>query len=366
MLPYDDPLSNFLNSPTGDQSMSCDSSPALSSDDSSYSFYSDNSNSFGSDSYPYSFVQESTSFTSPVYRYNSSQCSTTISSLPSSIQTETCPIYMSNNYYSPPATPLRANPTSSNDIKRYSLPNIPSVQYPQTVCKSLDNLFTSYINDSDLDSSKVMYKPATNPFTQKIICFTKSDNIITTDCDICNGTTTITIKSGENAIMSCGHYIVCNECRGRTVRRILRCISCCTELCSYFPVCGPQCIGNVNSTESSNTGNCPRCGNKLQKEICNPLCTRRKMTEYSNARTQLNDKVAIFVVHPNECCKINNQRVWRPCSHYSYCVVHKLVCKGHGKEVMCHICKRAKKQLERRETPSKRRVKRCLSRSSPH
>merc|ERR1712115_698806 len=74
---------------------------------------------------------------------------------------------------------------------------------------------------------QIIYKEPCTQFTQKIMCFFAKNGSAPIDCEICKSSTSLKIYSGKNAQTACNHYIPCNECRGRTVRRLLRCVSCC-------------------------------------------------------------------------------------------------------------------------------------------
>ena len=208
---------------------------------------------------------------------------------------------------------------------------------------------------------QVLYKELCNPFTQRILCSFSNNGAVPLVCDICKSATILEVCKGKNAQMACGHYIPCNECRGRTVRRLLRCVTCCVELTSEFPVCGDSCVDVTAGKEPSNTGSCPRCNKQLRREVCGASCDRRKLERYIESRSQLNDKVAVLVLNPTDCLKCPQTGIWRPCSHFSYCASHNVIWKGHGKETTCYLCKGSKKLEKRRASfdlrPSKRR---CL------
>eukprot|EP01023_Acetabularia_acetabulum_P012278 TRINITY_DN15744_c0_g2_i4.p2 TRINITY_DN15744_c0_g2~~TRINITY_DN15744_c0_g2_i4.p2 ORF type:complete len:192 (-),score=-0.61 TRINITY_DN15744_c0_g2_i4:115-690(-) len=164
--------------------------------------------------------------------------------------------------------------------------------------------------------------------------------------------------------MLCDHYVVCNECRGRTVRRLMRCVECCEELTGSFPVCDDgNCVDVSFEKEASNTGSCPRCNKRLRKEVCSSECNRRKTRDYLQTRKQLNGMVAVLVQNPKDCINHSEPGIWRPCSHFSYCEIHHEICKGHGKDTTCSQCKLQKKQLKRRASmdiyPTPKR--RCIS-----
>lgn len=194
---------------------------------------------------------------------------------------------------------------------------------------------------------QISHKEACSQFSEKIMCFFVKNGTAPLDCSICEDTTTLKILPGKNAQTVCNHFIPCNECRGRTVRRLLRCISCCIELASEFPVCGDNCVNTERGKETLNTGTCPRCDKKLRREICGPGCNRRNSDDYLKLRAKLNEKVAVLVLNPSDCLTNTKSGVSRPCSHYSYCESHNIICKGHGRDTTCRLC-RGKKKLEKR------------------
>ena len=357
------------------------------------------------------------------YHHDSSSVSSVVDSLPHSSQSFACPPYTSNYFYdhpprhypphdqyheppkyhpmpnvsgSPPLQPRMSGRNSApprilseprypisqpfyapTPVPRCSTPALPifanshnhspthshrnSGAFSNFVPGGTQNVEVSQTSSPTLteNESQVIYKEMCNPFTQRIICFFSSDGGVPIVCDICKSTTTLEVCKGKNAQMACGHYIACNECRGRTVRRLLRCVSCCKELTSSFPVCGDSCVDVTSNKEPSNTGSCPRCDKKLRREVCGTSCDRRKRDEYLELRNQLNDKVAIMVLNPTDCLNYSHNGIWRPCSHFSYCAEHHVICKGHGKDITCRFCKGNKKMEKRRASldlrPSKRR-----------
>lgn len=260
----------------------------------------------------------------------------------------------------PPMAPRCSTPSlpvfdNCLPISMSKIENIPSSTSPRS------SPMTSSSATLTESESQVIYKELCNPFTQRILCFFSSNGAVPLVCDICKSSTILEVCKGKNAQMACGHYVPCNECRGRTVRRLLRCVNCCLDLTSEFPVCGDSCVDVSAGKEPSNTGSCPRCNKKLRREVCGSACNRRKLERYIELRSQLNDKVAVLVLNPTDCLKCPQSGIWRPCSHFSYCASHNVICKGHGKDTTCYLCKGNKKLEKRRASldlrPSKRR---CL------
>lgn len=257
------------------------------------------------------------------------------SSLPARVSSEP------PNFYS--ASPHFSLPYKNSNSGRSSAPP-PTHFKPKGIESAKINMTHHELDEGDY---QIIYKESCSQFTQKMMCFFSKNGSAPLDCEICKSSTTLKIYTGKNAQTTCNHYIPCNECRGRTVRRLLRCVSCCLDLSSEFPVCGNNCVDTESGKETLNTGTCPRCDKKLRREVCGNGCTRRNSEAYNKLRAQLNEKVAVLVLNPTDCLAITKSGVSRPCSHYSYCAAHNIICKGHGRDTTCRLC-RGKKKLEKR------------------
>mmetsp|Transcript_922 Transcript_922/g.1480 ORF Transcript_922/g.1480 Transcript_922/m.1480 type:complete len:398 (-) Transcript_922:87-1280(-) len=236
--------------------------------------------------------------------------------------------------------------TQINDIRSDS----PSIVSPKEYSYEEED-DDEFVQSEPLSESaySTIINGASNGFTQRYTCYYSENGSVPIDCDLCSEPSCLEVNKVKNAKMSCGHYVVCNECRGRTVRRLLRCPDCSLEMTGSFPVCKEgACIDVLTDKEPSNTGTCPRCDKKLRKEICGATCGRRKSKEYLQVRKKLNGMVAVLVLNSKDCSQYSESGVWRPCSHYSYCTTHKAICKGHGKDTNCSKCKQQKKDLKRR------------------
>ena len=190
---------------------------------------------------------------------------------------------------------------------------------------------------------KLYYHASSSEFTRRISCYFSNKDNITVDCDVCCSKTKIQIN--QNGHTSCGHYVVCNECRGRDIRRILRCVECCQEMLGCFPVCSQfgNCVKNYKC-DAFQSSICYRCGKRLRKETCNASCNRKQTTEYIQCRKDLKSRIMVLVRNP---LLFNPSPLEfgtiRPCSHHSFCPIHHTVVKGHGKYIGCPQCKKDKK-----------------------
>lgn len=281
---------------------------------------------------------------------NTCQTSSAVAtSIPSSIPSQSCPSYVSS--YFPRSLdedllfamdePLNScRPLSAPPLMQYTPTTFPVFTAKPPVCIK-PKAMSAPVNSS---SFSLLYNEGAAGFTDRILCYYTENGSVPVDCKVCNSASSLEVVQGTNAIMQCNHYVVCNECRGRTVRRLLRCVECCEELTGQFPVCGDDCVQITSDKEPSNTGSCPRCEKKLRREVCGSKCNRRASPEYNDVRNQLNSMVAVMVQNPADCL---NQTapglVLRPCSHYSYCAIHNEICKGHGKDITCYKCKGQRK-----------------------
>jgi len=289
----------------------------------------------------------------PFTQYQSFNSST----LSSTVNPSVCPSMLSN---------LNSNPLSSGApltvSRTTSAPFMSSFNssYDQANGNTSDNERGSFSlsNSGDTlvsdvrtielrEGTQLLIHSQTENFAQKLVVFSKQEGEFTFFCELCSADSQIVLKNGSNSFTKCGHYIACNECRGRTVRRLLRCEACCTNLSGKFPVCGSTCINNSKEKETSNTGNCPKCDVKLRKEVCGSDCTRRKSQEYRDTRNELNNTVAVLVQNPSFWKERDLTEQIRPCSHYSRCNAHNTITKGHSKETGCKRCKEEKSSNKR-------------------
>lgn len=191
----------------------------------------------------------------------------------------------------------------------------------------------------------VNYVVSNKEFTNRIVIHFKSNGLVPFYCELCKKESFV-LKKQSKIIVSCGHFVPCNECRGRSIRRILRCITCCTDISGSFPVCGDGNCIDLSDKEPVNAGCCPLCEKKLKKELCNDHCKRRRTQEYTLLRKQLNNLVVELVHNPNfGKYRTKIPGVWRPCPHYSFCPTHDVICKGHGKYSACEQCKEDLKNI---------------------
>ena len=173
-------------------------------------------------------------------------------------------------------------------------------------------------------------------FKNRILCYFKEPGIIPFYCILCRKESFINFNSNNTVSVFCGHFIACNECRGRSVRRILRCKKCCEDISGIFPVCiKDECIDNHDKFPV-NAGNCPLCETRVRKEECNYNCRRRQTSDYYTSRKSISEKVIELVQNPDV---IEKKGFFRPCPHFSYCPIHNVICKGHGKISACSYCK---------------------------
>jgi len=194
---------------------------------------------------------------------------------------------------------------------------------------------------------RVCYISGGKDFTNRVLCYFTESGVIPFNCSLCRGESYIEIKD-SNVTTSCNHFVACNECRGRSVRRILRCKECSEEIAGIFPVCFEgKCI-DFQEKEPVNTGACPLCERKLRKEQCDYDCRRRKTPEYSTARKKFNGIIIELVQNPDE---IQKSGLWRPCPHFSFCPLHSVICRGHGKYSACSECKEQQKQQSKIHPP---------------
>jgi len=209
-------------------------------------------------------------------------------------------------------------------------------------------------NQHQLKPIKISLSEKTDMFSPKLSAFIRQEGTFPFMCDVCNQESYLTAKRRGNMVTSCGHYVACNECRGRTVRRLLRCATCCKELAGQFPLCArDECVSQLSTPEEPlNTGSCPCCEQRLTKELCSSECDRRKSKEYNQIRLVLLDRVGILVREVSVCCLPTDKQGMRPCSHFSYCQLHDEISKGHGKKVTCKVCKGGTPQSTRKRPPT--------------
>jgi len=207
---------------------------------------------------------------------------------------------------------------------------------------------------NQLKPIKIGLSEKSNMFSPKLSAFIRQEGTFPFLCDICNQESYLTAKRRGNMVTSCGHYVACNECRGRTVRRLLRCGTCCKELAGQFPLCAlDECVSQLTTPEEPlNTGSCPCCEQRLTKELCSSECDRRKSKEYNQTRLVLLDRVGILVREVSVCCQPTDKQGMRPCSHFSYCQLHDEISKGHGKKITCKVCKGGTPQSTRKRPPA--------------
>ena len=172
-------------------------------------------------------------------------------------------------------------------------------------------------------------------FTNRVVIHFKTNGVVPFYCELCD-CQSYASKKGSKVTVTCSHYVACNECRGRSIRRILRCVECCEEISGTFPVCNEENCISISDKEPVNTGLCPLCRRKLKKELCSDTCKRRKTSSYTRFRKELNGVIVELVRNPET---MNPDSVWRPCPHYSFCPYHNVICKGHGKYSACMDCK---------------------------
>jgi len=189
--------------------------------------------------------------------------------------------------------------------------------------------------------------PPQNLFAPRVDRFFTCPEEQTFHCVVCQDDATIHFD-GKNLNVSCGHYQCCNECRARLVRQVLRCTSCCRQMVGQYPVCGEQCemVSEKLSQGLSTTG-CPRCHQKLSKEVCGDVCTRTKTREYEKARKKLLKGTGTMVLKP-EFCEANPELGMRPCSHFTKCKQHGRITQGRANQPRCPDCK----ESLRRRKPS--------------
>ena len=188
---------------------------------------------------------------------------------------------------------------------------------------------------------KISYISGGKDFESRVLCYFTESGVIPFYCNVCRRESYIKISKNNTITTSCNHFVSCNECRGRSVRRILRCKECSEEIAGIFPVCFEgKCI-DLQDKEPVNTGACPLCERKLRKEQCDYDCRRRKTPEYSTARKKFNGVIIELVQNPDG---IQKSGVWRPCPHFSFCPLHNVICRGHGKYSACSECKEQQKQ----------------------
>mmetsp|Transcript_22574 Transcript_22574/g.38583 ORF Transcript_22574/g.38583 Transcript_22574/m.38583 type:complete len:358 (+) Transcript_22574:154-1227(+) len=195
---------------------------------------------------------------------------------------------------------------------------------------------------------RLNFHDAGKSFCKRMVCFFPKEGEYSVYCEICDGETSVEIAQGKNAVMKCKHYVVCNECRCRVVRRLLRCVDCCKELTGIFPVCKEgRCVDTKK--EYTNSAGCPRCSKKLRKEVCGSDCTRRKLREYNQLRSRLNG-IAVVLVQSAKDCLANSKDPGsvRPCAHYSFCEKHQVIYKGHGNNTVCNQCKKSQRKTSRK------------------
>ena len=301
--------------------------------------------------------------------------------------TQTCPIYSPVNYQN-----LNQNPRY---IKNASESLRPRQMTPQTFFKKEDvqlqlespteeesfeetNIFIN--DDPNIDETKkeiqiqsplyhsdfkLVHKDCTKRFSKRILCYFAKSGSVKMDCDICDDVSELQTFVGSGATLNCNHYVACNECRCRIVRRLLRCSNCCIDLAGTFPICEKgNCVQSPKHFSLSAT--CPRCERKLRNETCSSRCNRRKVPEYSKIRIQLNGMVCVLVQHPAVCKTLcTSDKIIRPCAHYSLCEHHDIIYKGHGKESACPQCKDSKIKPTKRQLedfyPPNPTKKQCIS-----
>ena len=232
------------------------------------------------------------------------------------------------------------SPNTSFNVKSYS--NIESIN-------TLDEKQgLKYPKDVPMPDSKykIFYHEPGSGFTRRISCYFNDVDCISVHCDVCNSETRVEIqKNSKNIHSSCGHYVVCNECRGRDIRRLLRCVDCCFEILGHFPICSQDgnCV-NSDFYDAFQTSICYRCGGRLKREICNNYCNRRLTTEYIQFRKDLKSNILVLVRNPIDFSSSPPEfGTIRPCSHHSFCNLHNTVVRGHGKYTGCTQCKKEKK-----------------------
>jgi len=204
---------------------------------------------------------------------------------------------------------------------------------------------STYLSDSKY---RVCYISGGKDFESRVLCYFTESGVIPFYCNVCRRESYIKISKNNTITTSCNHFVSCNECRGRSVRRILRCKECSEEIAGIFPVCFEgKCI-DLQDKEPVNTGACPLCERKLRKEQCDYDCRRRKTPEYSTARKKFNGVIIELVQNPDE---IQKRGVWRPCPHFSFCPLHNVICRGHGKYSACSECKEQQKQQSKIHPP---------------
>jgi len=191
---------------------------------------------------------------------------------------------------------------------------------------------------------KIVYHESGSGFTGRISCYFNNFDDISFHCDVCCSKTSVSIQ--KNTFSSCGHYVACNECRGRDIRRLLRCVECCKDILFSFPICSQDsnCVNN-DIHDVFQTSVCYRCCKRLRKETCNEFCNRRKSPEYIQSRKDLKSKVMVLVRNPIHFSSSPPEfGTIRPCSHHSFCNIHNTVVRGHGKYTGCEQCKKEKKR----------------------
>ena len=136
---------------------------------------------------------------------------------------------------------------------------------------------------------------------------------------------------------TCQHFIRCSECQSRIIRQILRCGRCCSDLTGKYPVCElEECEQTAKDfAPRLQTGCCPRCGDKLGKDVCGATCSRKLSPAYLECQEILMGRVAAMVLHPQLCT--SHYPGTRPCCHYARCETHGKITRGRSRR--CAACK---------------------------
>jgi len=164
-------------------------------------------------------------------------------------------------------------------------------------------------------------------------------------CEICGPSQLLRTSPPRT---QCQHYVSCSECQARIVQKLLRCSQCCRHLTGEYPLCGDECENLCYTfAQLLQTGNCPRCDAKLSKELCSPVCNRKKIGLYKRCQERLTKHVAAMVMDPHVCS--TSFPGARPCCHYTRCEKHDKITRGRSQR--CSQCRSSSRPRGRRTQP---------------